>query len=448
MRKKQQPFNRVAVITFIIVLLAALLLVGTLSANGQSAEQLCIGASRSVSKPLIDLGNEVYTRMDGQKTSFTGGLYPNGSNQRPPEHEAAGVALASQIIPLDETGQPDPANGKIVMISVGMSNVSSEFWGFIELAHDQRQELNPQLVLVNGALGGRTADFWVDPQAQTWQLLDAQLAHNKVTPDQVQVAWVKQTLTNGGNFPEKAQKLQADLELIAQNLHQHFPNLKIAYFSSRTRSYLYWRGLSPEPVAFETGFAVKWMIEKQINGDPALNYDPAKGAVKAPYLSWGPYLWIDGQNPRLDGRVWLEEDLTADCTHPSPSGNTKVAEMLMEFFKTDSTSRSWFLRPGATVEVLPTSTLDPRAALITQPPTAQAKLLPSPTPLRATEARPTPAATAVAAVIPTVPQATPLPAGGATSSVSPAMLVIGGLLATVILFSFGFVAGRLVMRNR
>ena len=156
------------------------------------------------------------------------------------------------------------------------------------------------------------------------------------------------------------------------------------------------------------------MIEKQINGDPSLNYDPAKGEVKAPYLSWGPYLWIDGQNPRSDGRVWLEEDMGPDCTHPSLSGNTKVAEMLMEFFKTDLTSRSWFLRPGAAIEVPPTSTLDPRAALTTPLPTAQAKLLPSPTPLHATEVGPTPAVTAVAAVIPTVPVATPLPAGGAT----------------------------------
>ena len=82
MRKKKQPFSRIAFLSFIFVLLAALLLVGHLSAHGQSAEQICIGASRSVSKPLTDLGNEVYTRMDGQKTSFTGGLYPNGSNQR------------------------------------------------------------------------------------------------------------------------------------------------------------------------------------------------------------------------------------------------------------------------------------------------------------------------------------------------------------------------------
>ena len=30
------------------------------------------------------------------------------------------------------------------------------------------------------------------------------------------------------------------------------------------------------------------MIEKQINGDPSLNYDPAKGEVKAPFFLGGP----------------------------------------------------------------------------------------------------------------------------------------------------------------
>ena len=39
---------------------------------------------------------------------------------------------------------------------------------------------------------------------------------------------------------------------------------------------LYHQGLSPEPAAFENGLAVKWMIEKQISGDPSLNYDQVK----------------------------------------------------------------------------------------------------------------------------------------------------------------------------
>jgi hypothetical protein len=63
--------------------------------------------------------------------------------------------------------------------------------------------------------------------------------------------------------------------------------------------------------------------------------------VVAPYLSWGPYLWIDGENPRSDGRTWLASDLLQDCTHPSPTGIQKVVDMLMQFFKTDSTT-NWF----------------------------------------------------------------------------------------------------------
>nr|NIW44804.1 hypothetical protein [Gammaproteobacteria bacterium] len=95
-------------------------------------------------------------------------------------------------------------------------------------------------------------------------------------------------------------------------------------------------------MAFETGFAVKWLIEQQINGDPELNFNPDNGDVLAPYLTWGPYLWIDGQNPREDGRVWLQEDLRGDCTHPSESGANKVADMMLEFFLTDPTTHSWF----------------------------------------------------------------------------------------------------------
>ena len=308
----------------------------------RAQEEICSGPFQPVSPALTDLGDDFYVRMDGQTSTFRGGLYPDGSNQPPAEHAAAGLAAAQRIQPLDTNGAPDPQAGKIVMISLGMSNTSSEFGRFIELSN-QDPDKNPDLLLVNGALGGQTADRWVDPQALAWQELDARLAHFHVSPQQVQAAWIKQTLTRGGEFPAKAQELQAALEAIAHNLKERFPNLQIAFFSSRTRSYTYWRGLSPEPLAFETGFAVKWMIEKQINGDPELNFDPSRGEVRVPFLTWGPYLWADGMNPRSDGLVWTVEDLTRDCTHPTDSGKTKVANMLSTFFKSDPLAQGWFL---------------------------------------------------------------------------------------------------------
>jgi hypothetical protein len=308
------------------------------SAQAQT-QRVCTRQPQPVSTPLNDLGNRVYIRMDGQNTGFTGGLYPYGSNVRPPAHESAGLNIARQIVPLDTNGQPDP-NGKIVMLGIGMSNAWQEFNAFIKLAKSD-PIVNAALVMVNGAQPGMTAEDWVDPNAETWAVVNQQLSLNQVTPQQVQVAWVKNTHVGPGPFPAKAQALQADLEAIARNLKTLYPNIKIAYYSSRTNSYTYWEGLSPEPNAFETGFAVKWMIESQINGDPELNYNPARGPVVAPYLSWSAYLWADGPNPRSDGLTWLQNDMVVDCTHPSDNGEAKVARMLMNFFKSDTTA-GWF----------------------------------------------------------------------------------------------------------
>lgn len=371
-----------------LLLLGALLWTSARPAAAQ--ENVCTGPFLPVAVPLTDLGADEYIRMDGQATGFTGGLYPNGRNQRPPDHEAAGQAMAATIVPLNEAGEPD-VNGRIVLISVGMSNTTSEFHAFMELLH-QNPLVNSQVTAVNGAQGGRTADRWAAADTDVWTNLAGSLHHARVTPEQVQAAWIKQTVTRGGDFPERAEELEGYLETIVHELKSRFPNLKIVYLSSRTRSYTYERGLSPEPVAYETAFAVKWLIERQINGDPALNYDPTQGEVAAPYLSWGPYLWMDGENERSDGRVWLAEDMIEDCTHPSRSGNTKVGAMLLEFFLTDSTT-SWF-RAGEAPVVTTALTATPTATQTPTPTsTANASATPSPTP--ADTATPMPTATAV-----------------------------------------------------
>src|SRR5206468_3565872 len=70
-------------------------------------------------KPLAELGTRKYY-------GFEGGLYPGGTNERPAAHEAAGLALAAQVRPLDAAGKP-AADGKVVLLSVGMSNTTQEF---------------------------------------------------------------------------------------------------------------------------------------------------------------------------------------------------------------------------------------------------------------------------------------------------------------------------------
>jgi hypothetical protein len=312
------------------------------------AQADCSNNTSTGKTPLPDLGSGTYM-------GFEGGLYPHGKSTRPEEHEAAGLQIAkNQVIPLDTAGNPDTQSGKIVMISVGMSNTNMMFAGsggpgyrpvsFLSRI-GQDPSVNPNLALVNGAQGNRTLKDWADRSSDTWMNLEQYLLESNLTRFQVQVAWVKLTEKGaGGEFPDRAVARQNQFEEVVRNLKYFYPNIKLAYFTTRTYAYVQNRGNSPEPVTYEDGFSIKWMIEKQIQGDPKLNYDSANGVVEAPWLSWGPYLWTDGLVPRSDGLVWSFDDQRGCGAHPSPSGVAKNVAQLLAFFKTDPTTIPWFLR--------------------------------------------------------------------------------------------------------
>jgi hypothetical protein len=111
-----------------------------------------------------------------------------------------------------------------------------------------------------------------------------------------------------------------------------------------------------EPFNHDAAWGVKWVIEDQINGAADLNYDPARGPVKAPWLSWGPYFWShpDGTPRHYDGLIWTRADVASDGLHPSLSGLTKYANMLLHQMTTDPTATPWFLRSGAPANKPPT----------------------------------------------------------------------------------------------
>ena len=124
-----------------------------------------------------------------------------------------------------------------------------------------------------------------------------------------------------------------------------------------------------EPLSYETGFSVKWLIEDQIQGDPQLNYDPARGPVLSPLLLWGPYIWADGTIPRLDGLVWLPDDFELDNVHPSPSGEQKAADLLSAFFDADDTADEWY-DSDPTLELIALDATDDATVDAAQPNTA------------------------------------------------------------------------------
>ena len=285
--------------------------------------------------PLMDMtADDTYKGEDG-------GLYGSGLNEPPLSHRSAALKEIAKIQPSDGLGNPSP-DGKIVIISIGMSNTSQEFTTFKQLADIDPQK-SSELVIVNGAQSGQTACTWANFD-EPWQVLEQRLEANGLSPQQVQVAWVKQAnAVPTEPFPTEAKKLQGHLATIMKLLKERYPNVRVVYVSSRIYGGYAATPLSPEPYAYEGAFSVRWLIQDQINGDPDLNYDPGKGPVNAPLLLWVPYLWADDLNPRSDGLIWERGDLAEDGIHPSSSGEEKVARMLLDFFKTDDSARPWFV---------------------------------------------------------------------------------------------------------
>lgn len=295
--------------------------------------------------PLTELGAQRYKGEDG-------GLYGGGRNEPPSEHREAVEKQLAQIRPLDTDGRPSP-DGKVVFISVGMSNTTQEFSAFKKKA-DADAEKAPSVVVVDCAQGGRVASVWANDAGgvrgpNPWPVMDERLKAAGVSPAQVQVAWIKHAQGAPHSLVDQppmrhAQWLAGDIIRTLQRLHARFPNLKVAYLSSRIYAGYATTALNPEPFAYESAFADRWVIQSQIAGDPLLNFDPAKGPVLTPAVVWGPYLWGDGVKPRkADGLVWRRDDLTAnDGTHPSDSGREKVANLLLDFVRNNPLASSWY----------------------------------------------------------------------------------------------------------
>jgi hypothetical protein len=305
--------------------------------------------------PLIQLGTSTYR-------GFPGGLYPGGSNDMPAAHAALGATFARNIRPLNAAGQPD-ANGKIVLLSVGMSNVTQEFCGgaptacqsfsFVGQALADPAVDRSHLVVVDGAQGGRVIVDWDNTTDATYATVrDTRLAALGVTEAQVQAVWLKQATpgptTSLPAANADAYTIVSGLGTVVRTLRLRYPNLQVVFLSSRIYAgYAQPGTLNPEPFAYETGFAVKWLIEAQItqgSGGPAdARAGDLRAGIVAPWLAWGPYLWANGATPRSDGLVWLPGDFQSDFTHPGTSARQKVGAMLLSFMKSSPQASCWFL---------------------------------------------------------------------------------------------------------
>jgi len=214
-----------------------------------------------------------------------------------------------------------------------MSNAAAEFMAFKRRA-DRDPGKTPHVVVVNGALGGWDAIRTVRYADEYVAQVDERLALAGLTARQVEVVWLKQAIAGErAPFPDDARRLQGALSDIVGVLQRHFAHLQLVYLSSRTYAGYASTPLNPEPAAYDSGFAVRWVIEDRI-----------RTAAPGAWVAWGPYLWTNGTTGRSDGLVWTCGDVAQDGTHPSETGAQKIASLLWAFFTTDQTTAPWFLR--------------------------------------------------------------------------------------------------------
>jgi hypothetical protein len=329
--------------------------------------------------------------------SFQGGLYENGSDTVPSDHDAAGKAAAAAIQPLDQKGNPSAA-GAIVFLGIGMSNATEEFSAFSATAAADQGVNHTTLAMEDGATGAATACYWTVAQGETGaacpnaagvllenqydRVRDTVLAVDTTAPSappgcggppnptpcltekQVQVLWIKNANPRPSTLNERtlcdatvsgcvndsgteAINYEAQLGETIRAAKSRYPNLKEVFISSRIYAGYATVGLSPEPYAYEYGYSVKWLIEAQIIQERNGTVDPVAGNMSytsgaAAWTAWGTYLWADGTIARSDGLEWLPSDFQSDGTHPDGQGTTKVVNLLMGFYKT-SPYTTWFL---------------------------------------------------------------------------------------------------------
>jgi len=329
--------------------------------------------------PLMDM-----TPSENYLT-FQGGLYENSNDTVPADHNAAGLAAAGAIQPLDTNGNPS-ASGKIVFVAVGRSTGVDEFAVFMNQAASNSGVNHATLAIVNGALTGAMPCVWTvtsgppscNPSLgnQYDRVRDMVLAPLGLTEKQVQAAWIEEyngdpaadgfqslcdpTVAGCSNDVSHTEALRYEQQLgaILRAAKTRWPNLQQAFHSSRIYGAYATTDHSSEPYPYEYGFSVKWLIQAQIlqirSGGTSI--DPTAGdlnynAGAAPWTAWGPYTWANGDTPRSDGLVWCngqanspcngEVDFQPDGTHPNTQGDEKVANLLMNFFLNSSYTH-WF----------------------------------------------------------------------------------------------------------
>ncbi len=300
--------------------------------------------------PLNDLGTGFYL-------GYQGGLFPFGANAENPAstHYKKGKNFAKNIKPLDSLGNINLDSGAVLMAGFGPSipgHLMDNFVGLVRDSLENTFNTNPCFDAINLCAGGKGLDYAIGPESNKyWNGLVDKVYEKGYDPAQVQIGWMYfndkyDSLAPAPSFPATPQQVTDDLIEFLHLLMDRFPNMKIMFVSGRhfggfadplNEQYI----AISEPSSYWNNFSVKWLIERQINGDPQLKYFGA--GIEAPFLTWGPYYWTDGNIPRTtDGRYYTcDAYSTTDGYHLTDSTNALDANYLLEVLYSSVFSKTY-----------------------------------------------------------------------------------------------------------
>lgn len=271
-----------------------------------------------------------------------GGLYPE-SNEPP-----AGY--------LDEAVSSLEQDSQIVLLCLGMSAMQNMCSGYINGSYPG---VTPGLIAINGAIGSKQQN-WESASHFVWDRGVQMLTQQGLNESQVDIVIYHNTF--GGEsrpFPEwvlAENGLRASLQITMDIIAERYPNTKLILVTSRYHAfYAPPDSKSPEPWAYESAWAYKYLIEDRINC--AVDCGPP--------VAWFAYLWDSS---------WPQSWYVSDGIHLSNEGRAAAGAIWDNFLRTSPYTTSWYLSgpaptatPTAVPGVTPTATPFPTATPVSTP---------------------------------------------------------------------------------
>jgi cysteine-rich repeat protein len=331
---------------------------------------------------------------------YNRGRYPFGNFVIPSAHKTEGLARGNSVVGRTTSGAIDASTGRVIFLVTGGSDVAEAVctdsdqlpprtagsvpacragtWLGDALFPPREAIDRANLTIVNGAYPNQFAENWSqadDPFPPVpfnagqpavngnWDRIRDRVlpyyALNALSEAQVQAMYIN--LANESpvvSMPDRhadAAQLMVRLGIIIRAAKQRYPNLQQVFLSSRPYSGFATNRAPGEPYAYETGFAVKWLIEAQIAQMAAggtvidtragdLNYSNGT----APWINWGGYIWNHSAGSQTAGARWSEGDFENTSANGffSDRGDAKASLLYNYNFATNAFMRCWYMLYG------------------------------------------------------------------------------------------------------